>query len=244
MALSKSTWNKFTRGGSNVKIKDTPKIFYNKYCWKVEFTLPGGRFLEYSKSRYPTRKSFIEYIADRRKEEQSRLARWGDNSYSSIANANGEDLWEFRQMHLLNKNCVRLRTEGSTTSVFTTSEEVALKFANKFSPMLTEIMRPASPEAEEKLKNNVIFNGRKNYKHRVNIKAGRYNTDVKLQILNYLQNYEGDIYVSPGIAHNLANDSIIRGYFHCNDTGSLLFLKMISPDFVGKIFTIDSPDDK
>lgn len=188
-----------------------------------------------NRGRKVTKQDFDEYIRLRRRQNQNRLSNWVVRS---------ENLADAAQLVILNKvlgqfkGVVRTRLEADTISVFSENEETLVEFIRALKSPVEEVTRPSSPEAEEKLRNNTIFSKTMRHNYRVEVTYGKYTPEIKKQILNYVRNYDGEITLSPSIAKNLETDRPISGYFHCEDTDVLLFLKMIAPSFVKKIFTL------
>ena len=112
---------------------------------------------------------------------------------------------------------------------------------------IATLFRPASEEAMKKLsEQDIIFVGNPKFKFRAMIRGGRYKADVKKQILNYFENYKDSIIVTDGVLYSLKQDrdGYVQGYFHVDSTDVLLFLKMIHPRFIGKIFALEAHADK
>ena len=73
------------------------------------------------------------------------------------------------------------------------------------------------------------------YRFKIILKDGRYDTDTKQRILNFLQNMgEEQVSVTRGTCEMLAKPSgfIWNCYFYTNDPGVNVFLNLISPGII------------
>lgn len=228
---------------SKLDLKPTPRLFYNKYAFKADIDLPGADIYRQA-SRFYDYKAFAAYVETRRAGRGSR-ASWDTRK---IENTDSRQLYSIFESTKNYGKKIRVRGEGNHLSVCAESEEIlfsVLKNA-KLKGLIRTIFRPASEEAMQKLTENTIFVGNPKFKFRAMIRGGYYKADVKRQILNYFNNYKDSIIVTDGVLYNLKQDrdGYVQGYFHVDSTDVLLFLKMIHPRFIGKIFALEAHETK
>lgn len=224
------------------KFKNTPKLFYNKYAFKADMDVPGSRLLRHA-SRLKTYEKFSEYV-------ESRKATYARSTWDARYNdgASTKQLYSFYESMKKYGNKIRMRGELGHLSVCAETEEILqdVLMLAKVKGQITAVFLPASDEAMEKLKDGTFFVSNPKFKFRAMIRSAYYKPDVKKQILNYFENYKDSIIVSASILDSLRFDrpSYIKGYLHVDSTDVLLFLKMIHPRFIGKIFTLEQPEAK
>lgn len=233
-------------GVTKDKIKDTPKLFYNKFAFKADLNIPGARLIQ-NISRHNTFNDFCVYINTLiERKNKSGNTGWNNTQYKGI---DAKPLYSFYKSIVEFKSKIRIRGEGIHLSICAESEEILYEVIRraKAKKYITSICLPASKTAIEKLKDNTMFVSNPKFKFRAMIRSGNYDNDTKRQISNYFKNYKDLIFVSKNILKTLNNDlggSYLQGYFHVNNTDILLFLKMIHPRFVGRIFSIEKHEDK
>lgn len=219
-------------------IKPTPKLFYNKYAFKADIKISGANLCSTAR-RFKGYSEFASYINSRKS------GRTCDTNGTPPISAK-----KLYSIFEIAKQCgkkIRVRGEGSHLSICADTEETLFDILTKLKlrEMIETIFRPANKEALKKLtEQNVIFVSKPKFKFRAMIKGKYYKVDVKKQILRYFENYKDSITVSDTILYSLGRDydGYVQGYFHVDNTDVLLFLKMIHPQFLGKIFTLESTE--
>lgn len=227
-------------------VKDTAKMYYGKYLYRAELEIDAIFY-----SRYVNAKTGLEKLKGIIDSRKRAIRKRQDGSYlgmldKSVLNANADLIYN-TTMHLKTIKGLRFRVEHNTIGIFAETEEILL---NALTPNLRgfvkTIHRPVNPNAKLMLEDNVIFHPDPQYKFKVFIKTKKYGSSLGKQILNYASNYEKDIHISDSLTGKLAMERSmpISGYFYANSTEPLLFLKMISPDFVNKIYRLELPPNK
>jgi hypothetical protein len=229
----RNLWSKL--GVTKKIIVNTPKLFYNKYAFKADLWVDGG-YMYRMALYYKTFDRFEEYI----KLHKSR--RYEYNGLNIL------QLYSLSEAQTLFGKKIRIRAEGKNVSICAESEEILYNILKSTSMRghIRKIYRPSNKEAMTKIENNVMFVKKPKFKFRVMIRSGVYSLEIKKQVLNYLENHKDSIIVTNSIIDNLKinRNTYMAGYFHVNDTDVLLFLKMIVPRFIGKIFQLEVFVDK
>lgn len=237
----KLSWSKLDV--SQKLIKPTPKLFYNKYAFKVDLILSGAELYR-TAGRFHDYKAFANYVETQKHNHTYRSA-WINRT---IQDANPKKLYSIFEFTKKYGKSIRARGEGTHLSICSETEEILFTIIKdaKLSNFVHTLFRPVNEEATQKLNEDTIFVGNPKFKFRVMIRGAVYKPDVKKQILNYFENYKDSIIVTPGVIYLLGQDrqSYIQGYFHVDNTDVLLFLKMIHPKFIGKIFTLEAHETK
>jgi hypothetical protein len=85
----------------------------------------------------------------------------------------------------------------------------------------------------------IIVKRKPEFQYKVYIKYSKYPEETKKQFLNYIQANAG-INAPDGLISRLSNlkSRHIAGFYYINDQSLLLFIQLISPDLVKKIYTL------
>jgi hypothetical protein len=103
------------------------------------------------------------------------------------------------------------------------------------------IYQPVSLEQSIKLEDNLVYSKTIDYKFKVTLGSGRFDPDIRQQILDYLNALGDEIKITDKVKLRLGS---VANYIHAchlytNDTGNILFLTMIAPKFVKKIYKVE-----
>ena len=239
------------------KVVDTPKIYYSKYSYRAEFSINGAHLIGYtSEKNYSTFNRFESLVDARIQGSKRQIERNKDNYmgyrwnriHTATIGANAKLLFKIGKALDVLKGKIRTRVEGSGLCVYVETEEQLLSLLNgcrELRSYLKEMQRPATADSKLKLEENVIFTKEEpKYKWKVQLKTKHYKDDVKEQIWNYLENFPDSVILPKGVKERLnpkrdKPQSYNHGNYYVNDESSLLFLKMIAPDFVFKIFKLE-----
>ena len=225
-------------------------MFYGKYFYQAVLKIPGI-YTYREVNRYQSLNLFTEYL-DNRKSYNSKHNSW---AYRNLIGADPKQIYTVHQTLQKFKGDVRVRTEKNKISICTVTEEKLLEVLTtlKAKGLVINIFQPASEEAAEKIKDGILFVGSDpKLKFRAMIRSKRYNSTVRTQIANYVDNYEGTILMSDYLKQKLrkpatvkdGDEQYISGYFYVDNMEALMFLQLISPTFVGKIFPLETHVDK
>lgn len=246
--------NKFKK---HCNVVDTPKLYYGKYAYRAEFNINGASLLSYlgSSNRYATFSKFNALVESRISNAKRLISEssgyYGSSNWSTMRHK-ATLLTDARLLYSIHEICqtlkgkIRLRTEHTTLSIFTDTEEQLLTILNgcrRVQSFLVEIQRPASLDVKARLEESVIFSKTlPKYKWKVQLRAKKYTISAREQIWNYLDNFPDAVILPKGVKGRLNpknRQEWNQGNYYVNDESALLFLKMIAPDFVHKIFKLE-----
>lgn len=229
-----------------VKLKQTNKLFWNKYAYKVKLWIPCGNYVSsYLSHRYRDVDA-IEYVK-RRMRNKTELFYWHSNPLMqkrveereqnlAVVKANPTVLEVLKKSKL--ETDIQFRVEEPYISLYHTKEEVLKNVINlipkqSLKEILLEVHGLTDSEHKRKLKPNVILNSRIGYKHKVYVRLTPNIRQHGPRIVQYLK--------SLGKEHAYYTDAFRlelqhRGhswhsvtYFYCNDPGVLDFINLICP---------------
>ena len=244
MATLKSQQNNpwFKFGIVSKHIKKTKKLFYGKYLFQVSLKIPGI-YLYREVKNYGSRKSFVEYV-DNKKQYVSQNNYW---TLRHLKDADPKQIFATWQKLKDFEDRIKVRVEASKISICADSEETLREVLTSLKSIKAEtvsLFLPANEEEAEKMKDGILFVSDPKLKFRAMIRSRRYDETVRTQIHNYVENYEGTILMSPNLKYKLTNsgnsNDYISGYFYVDNMECLMFLQLICPTFVGKIFPLES----
>jgi hypothetical protein len=112
---------------------------------------------------------------------------------------------------------------------------------------ITHIYGPKDQEQEELLNNGAILKrSESKFTHKVILRDGRYPTEIKRSLLNYLDNLGDDASVSKGCRRMLqSNYTHTWGvWFYINDPSVVTFINLMDPTIVSNIHTLVSVSNK
>jgi hypothetical protein len=239
-----------------IKLLNTNKTYFGKYLYRVEFKSPGVYWLRYPlehKLKFNTPKLFEDYIANKQTvvKQQIKINNYGNVSYygtKALLSVNISFLHDLFQVRCKLDN-IRHRIEGERFQIYTETEDQLtkiLEILSQYKDTIISVHRPVSDHVKLKLENNVIFIKYPKFNFRVHVKSESYSLTTRKQILNYISNFPDSISVSGKIEKQLNSTKekeYIRGYYYTNDTENLIFLRLISHQFVGKIFRLESSNE-
>ena len=247
MDLSKSQLNKFVPAAN---LLNTNKMYFGKFLCRAELYIPAAHLM-----RWIGKKTFGQFTAEverHRKYATDWLGKhpndtWATRRKNEVLTCNIAQLYVLYTIckDYKDQNLIRTRIEGRAFQVYAVSEEILTEVLTLFGAYATnfiaEIRLPANTEIKDKLVDNVIFMNKPPYSYRVSIRDANYSLATKQQILEYLSNYPIQIKIPTGLKKKLRKecDSYLRGYYYLDDLTILTFLKMISSNFVGKIFKLE-----
>jgi hypothetical protein len=255
MALSKSKFQKFGIGPNF--IKDTPKAFYGKYLYKAELRINGVSMLRYAHEQtsisdfcntVQKRKNLIKEYAKQRMAygaDKSNYETYFSSWERPIYNSDPIMLYKIYQIISKLPGSYRYRLESNHVSLFFNTDTEMFNTLNSIHKIekgnIRNIWQPVNDESIEQLSEGVIFMKNPKFKFRVMIKEDRYDAETKKQILAYVDNQEKQILIPKGMRRILEHPSrfYMRGYFYTNDESLLMFLKMIEPNFVRKVYRLE-----
>ena len=240
MSVDTSFWgNTFT----GIKIRPTQKLFYRKFLWRLVVDIPSGNLI------YSKLDTMSEAVEDRRAHARSYnwAGSWlngGHHRGNSLALTDVSLLTIARNIKNRYGNTIRIRVEEPMIQFYAADQETLKNIAREFTytgdyqSRVKEINGPESAEqADILLTGAIIRRTAPGYRYNVVLRDGRYTTEIKKQVLAYLENLDDQIRITPKCQEMLASPYIhIWGvFFYTDDPDLTIMLRMIAPDLVGNI---------
>ena len=242
MDLSKSRWSKYLPAE---KIHDTPKLYYGKYFYRLEFKFPGAWLVR------NLRLSEHELLSQLKKAMKVESDRYYGSFHKLVPLIKEKDfdgiVAMFNAIKSVDKTKCRVRIEGHHIRVFAIHAEDLMPILTA-SPLaklfVKELHQPSDMSSVSLLSEGTIFQKTKpKHSYKVTIRSGKYSPEIQKQIKEYMKNFPDDIFLSGDLKWRLGESkpSIYRspgfltGFFHVKDPSVLTFLALISPSFVQKV---------
>lgn len=263
MVSLKSQWSKYIAEEKN--IVDTKKMFFGKFMYKAEVTVFCA-----SRMRKAEGVEFDEFVAymDALRQTQLAYEQWykgvGVSNYSTsqhyrakamgkLSQRDDTSLYKIRQhISTFDQKTTKLVLEKDKIHFYTVTDGELTNFLDFVKwPILGEINKiftPSNDVAKTKLEENLILVSKPpKFKYKVLVTDGKYTVQEKTNIMTYLANFPDDVYMARTLKHLLNFDGdryLSAGKFYVNDLSLLSFLKIISPRFVNKIYTLEHLPNK
>lgn len=231
-----------------VKLKQTKKLFWNKYAYKVKLLVPGGNFMCSYLSNIYKNSDPAEYV---RKRLQNNSSDISINVYSSpqltqrlterqaklkLYNANPTVLKILKEQKL--ETDVQFRVEEPFISLYYNNEEQLKNIVNKLpkqyiKDVLLEVNGITDSEHQERLKPNVILDTQVGYKYKVQLQLTQTVRQNGPQIVRYLDSLGKNSAKYPDsfrleLQHR-GHSWHTQTYFYCNEKDILDFINLICP---------------
>lgn len=228
-----------------VKINNTAKCFFNKYLYKANFYVPGGRLIA------DYRKMNIEKALQRRIELLSYRSKTHSiwmNSYSSKMTEQlkkDADIQQLNYFHNIKKKFrsdVKMRVEEPTLSIYTNDVQLFQKIIMG-DPVqrIKEVWIPSDSQAHSLLNEQIIIVKKQpKYKYRVYLKLAKVTVENKQQIANYLISLNDEVEMIKSCYDALQSNNSYHpsSYFYCNDENIIFFIQLINPHAISGIYKL------
>lgn len=233
------------------------RLYYRKFLVKAIIQINGGTLLHHLRNRI--NQSFVKFntAVDKRKRDASAFLLDFDKStvpkqqwsqYDRIvlytkSDAASDAKHLFAVHTALLKHKIKYRIFLEEVALYAANEETLVGFLNDIdldTVNISYIERPETATQQAKLECGVLFFKKEpKHKWKIQIKPRVYSIDEKNQFTSYVLNQGGNIVIPARLTHQLTYRHYIQGAYYANDESVLLFLKMILPDFVSKIFKLE-----
>jgi len=220
-----SYWNNFKK-----PVLYTTKQFFGKYLWRLQVYAEGGKLIT---SEY---EDLVHALKIRERAVNYNYAGYWRRK--PVDRVNFPLLYAVRHLRQKYGEAIRLRIEEPEICFYAADEETLKEIADDLSTYSSEFMNitgPADKAAEEILKTGAILSNRTSeYSHKVIIRDGRYDFDVKQQILSYLDSL-GNLVKLSSNTRDMLNKRLpnVWGlFFYTNDPDIVTFIRLIDPKFV------------
>lgn len=235
----------WTKLNPKISVETVTKRFFNQYCYKLDFEIPGSAFL-----RYPDIP--ITDQIDHRRKVNRRINFAGTWRNFKTQTPDSEDIKALEFLltnYILTPGPFKFRIEEPTISVYAEDEDDLYALANslyravKNNKHIKRIHLPKSLEHFELLNQGyTVKQNKKGFRYKVLLREGRYNYAVKQQLHNYLKNLEDEVWLPAHLIEALEKpyDSFWGSYFYTKDLGILTMISLINPHFVRSVETYQS----
>ena len=224
----------WVRCNTKVTVEHTVKKFYGKYLYKIVVYCPAGRLIDSKESldiALEHRKSIYKHI--------NQSGWWGHRHNRDLDLADIPLLETLRTIRR-NRSGIKLRVEEPRIQLYAETEDelvnLVLDHLQPFLQNIESVTGPANESATEVLNSGAIIRKTNNgYTHKVILRDGRYEADVKETILQYLDGLQIEIAGIPKSCRSMFTKSssyVWNCYFYTNDPSVTTFLNLIQPGLV------------
>jgi len=236
--MDTSSWIQYN---PKISITHTTKKFFGKYLYKLVVYCPAGRLIDTKPSQsidsaYEHRKLILKNV--------NHGGWWGHRYNKDIDNADLGFLNLMRDIRHNRTLGVKLRVEEPRVQIYAETDEQLHDLVNNHFDIAHSIYVESVSGPEDAVAESILNSGaiiRKTdlgYKYKVILRDGKYDTQIKESLLNYLNNLGPEDVKLPktGIEMLQKSSSFIWNlYFLTNDPSVTTFLNLISPGIVSNI---------
>jgi len=217
----------------NVKIVETTKKFYNRYLYKITYNIPGVFLIPYTKDQEHLMLKICDHERGR---ASSFIYRY------KITAEDVPKLMVIQEMYL-NRKDIRVRTEGSSISIF--SDNIDSLYDLAFSQLaqcvtnLRLVSLPFTDATTDLLEQDyIIVRTPTEYLYKVMLK-NHYggNRADKLALANYLSSIGDEVKVSDKILSYLRAPYkyFYGGYFYVRDPNLVDMIRLVAPTLIRNV---------
>lgn len=236
MKMDISYWNNYNPG---IKFHDTTKQYFGKYLWRLVIHAEAGRLLV-------DLKNSLEDALEHRKSVNKSYNYGGSWWNNRNGNLDKVDLNLLRSVHDIKiklSNDMRIRIEEPSIQFYTEDETTLKLIADMLDSKLCieSVSGPKDSATEKLLREGVILRkGDVGYDYKVVLRDGRYTSDTKQQVLNYLDNLGDEVKLSKTCREMLTKPypSMWGVYFYTNDPKLVTFISLMDTKLVSNIHRV------
>jgi hypothetical protein len=219
-----------------ITVDHTTKKFYGKFLYKLVVYCPAGRLID-AKGSMPDALEHRRTVA----KNINHGGWWGRRTNPDLENADVEFLTMLKEVRHDRGMGIKLRVEEPMIQIYADSESALQTFVNThFSATQKQYVRsisgPIDSAAETVLNSGAIIRKENNgYQYKIILKDGRYTSEIKQNLLVYLENQGPEQVQLSSSARLMLSKStgyVWNLYFYCNDVSVITFLNLISPGIV------------
>jgi hypothetical protein len=220
----------------NIKVECSTKKYFNTHLYKLVLFCPAGRLID-------SKGSMREGLTTRITIEENRKIMFGWMQFTS-KHLNSADAGQLDRMRTLKKAKVsglRIRVEEPRIQIYATSEaQLQDVIKQYFDPIdhqhIESVYGPADSKAEAALNSGAILKKATfGYRYKIILRDGRYDPQVKKNVLNYLMGIGNEnVHLPASVKGTLAHDGDYMWgiYFYSNDLSFNSFLELICPGII------------
>lgn len=225
------------RCNPKITVEHTVKKFYGNFLYKIVVYCPAGRLID--------GKGAMTALLEHRKNVYKHINQsgwWGHRQNRDLDHADLALLDTLRGIRKNSSN-IKLRVEEPRVQIYAATEDelvnLVLDHLQPFVKCIESVAGPSNEEAAEVLNSGAIIRKTDNgYRHKIILRDGRYTTEIKesiLQYLNQLQLEQVGITTSCREMLTKPNSYLWNCYLYTNDPSITTFLNLISPGIVSNI---------
>lgn len=233
------------RYNPNINLKYTTKQFYGQYLYKLVLHAPGGASIN-------SKKLSVSVNHAKRLEFARRFLFNGFGVEPHLRYTDIKFLEHIQQLKKVPNLVIRIRVEEPLLQIYCNSEEELKQIVAGFDPAhhanMVAVHGPENAASAALLCSGAILRKESNgYQYRVNIRDGRYSSEVRSSILQYLTNLgDQEAHIPKRAVELLSKTSnyIWNLYFHVNDPATTTFINLIVPGAITNIHQLVLPPYK
>jgi len=215
-----------------ISVEHTAKKYFGKYLYRLVLYAPASRLIH-------SKGSIEQDLQYRRTFNHGGSWRY-KNFANSADNANVEFLEKMRDVKHDKSLNVKLRAEEPRIQVYANNEQdlkdITTTYLFNYHTQIETISGPEDSAAEQILNSGAIL--KKNdlgYRYKVILKDGRYDTKIKQQLVEYLDNMGRDLVRIPRGTYDMLSKPtsyMWNCYFYSNDERINVFVDLMIPGII------------
>lgn len=223
-------------------LKETKKLFYGKWVYKISLVIPGCSVLRTKNNT----EDLIYFLSEL---PFSFPANQHPQSLQARALKSKSTLLKLSEtLQHYNKKDYTKRIEGDFFDVYTNKKNIIDEIDTEFSSCVRLISKPKTKNLDKLLQNErsifVKVLPKEKYEYRVYLKPHKVSQDKKEPFLTWLKNQGESTTLSQSLIDWFTNTSMNwdRRYILVDNEKTLLMIKLHSPDAVGTVYKYEVVD--
>ena len=243
----------WTNLNPTVKIKNTVKLYFNQYLYKVKLYCPAAGVVRYN-SGLMTRQDIEEKVEMRLKIlGEFKKYNWGgswfsisDKSYTELKTRTCIDDLLILQT-IKPKDKIKILITEPFVNVYSNSEQMLWDTCHNFSSnRILELSKPKDCKSEEILNQGKFINHlAEKYMYQVRLLSYRFdNLESKHKLVTVLENLDADVKYSLRLKNSILSKNyyFLGGNIYVKNDSTVFFIKLNFPHLVGKIYPLSCDD--
>lgn len=227
-------------------IRDSSRVFFEKYLYRAEFKIPGGREIRH----FRLANSFKEtedYLRLRLKEYTKRGYSSYFQSYSdqgvlrALQKLDAKTIFTFNTLMKTYAGQARFRSEHDSFAVYTMTEDLLWEIVNSSAiavRFLEFITKPTAETLPLLQGGNTLLVNDDSYGYKIILREGTKNLHERTQLRNLIENSDDAIKPTQGVANRLKHSMWMTGYIYALDEQWVSMVQLVAPNLVRKIYKL------
>lgn len=236
----------WTQCNPNIRVEHTTKKFFGRYLYKMVVFAPGGRAIDSKRGIAAD----VQHRIDIQKDTVKTSWWWYRNP--NLDQANIEQLEQLNCIKANRKSLnILVRIEEPYVQIYSESLEqlqnIVDQYLGNFKSSVNAIAYPEDHVVDALNSGAIIRKKDIGYRYKVTLRDGRYDTDNKVAVLNYLTELDESVAKLPTSCYMMLAKNygyIWNCYFYTNDPSVTSFLSLIVPGMVLNIHELVIEADK